>query len=199
MKTVLVLVITWTVLVAEIVTTAQAAPAQASRVSVSYVPPKNPAHQPIYEQLKELRFLENLQEFLSPFQLPRTLLVKAEGCDGDANASYENDTITVCYEYVDELWKAMPAETTADGVAPVDALVGPLFDTCLHEFSHAFDEAIRRRAWHARATLLQSAVHRLWRRCATVWRHGGEGIFAEGKSRGLQRRIPAGRLCVRRA
>ena len=40
MKTVLVLVITWTVLVAEIVTTAQAAPAQASRVSVSYVPPK---------------------------------------------------------------------------------------------------------------------------------------------------------------
>ena len=59
MKTVLVLVITWTVLVAEIVTTAQAAPAQASRVSVSYVPPKNPAHQPIYEQLKELRFLAN--------------------------------------------------------------------------------------------------------------------------------------------
>src|SRR3977135_1847449 len=139
MKTVLVLVITWTVLVAEIVTTAQAAPAQASRVSVSYVPPKNPAHQPIYEQLKELRFLENLQEFLSPFQLPRTLLVKAEGCDGDANASYENDTITVCYEYVDELWKAMPAETTED----VDALVGPLFDTCLHEFAHAIFDMLR--------------------------------------------------------
>lgn len=143
MRAVLMLVITWMILSPEIVTKTQAAPARANRVSVSYVPPKNPAHQPIYEQLKELRFLENLQEFLSPFQLPRTLLVKAEGCDGDANASYENDTITVCYEYVDELWKAMPAETTADGVAPVDALVGPLFDTCLHEFAHAIFDMLR--------------------------------------------------------
>jgi hypothetical protein len=53
MKAILVLVITWTVLVPEIVTTAQAAPAPASRVSVSYVPPKDPAHQPIYEQLQK--------------------------------------------------------------------------------------------------------------------------------------------------
>ena len=71
MKAVLVLVITWTVLLPEIVTTAQAAPAPAGRVSVSYVPPKNPAHQLIYQQLQELRFLENLQEFLSPVRLPR--------------------------------------------------------------------------------------------------------------------------------
>jgi Putative metallopeptidase len=143
MKAVLVLVITWTVLVPEIVTTAQAAPAPASRVSVSYVPPKDPAHQPIYEQLQKLRFLENLQEFLSPFRLPRMLLVKVEGCDGDANAWYENNEITVCYEYVDQLWKTMPAETTAAGVAPVDALVGPLFDTCLHEFAHTIFDMLR--------------------------------------------------------
>jgi hypothetical protein len=143
MKAVLVLVITWTVLVPEIVTTAQAAPAPASRVSVNYVPPKNPAHQPIYEQLQELRFLENLQEFLSPVRLPRMLLVKVEGCDDDANAWYENNEIIVCYEYIDQLWKTMPAETTAAGVAPVDALVGPLFDTCLHEFAHAIFDMLR--------------------------------------------------------
>jgi hypothetical protein len=112
-------------------------------VSVSYVPPKDPAHQPIYEQLQKLRFLENLQEFLSPFRLPRMLLVKVEGCDGDANAWYENNEITVCYEYVDQLWKTMPAETTAAGVAPVDALVGPLFDTCLHEFAHTIFDMLR--------------------------------------------------------
>ena len=143
MKAVLVLVITWTVLVPEIVTTAQAAPAPAGRVSVSYVPPKNPAHQPIYEQLQELRFLENLQEFLSPVRLPGMLLVKVEGCDDNANAWYENNEIIVCYEYIDQLWKTMPAETTAAGVAPVDALVGPLFDTCLHEFAHAIFDMLR--------------------------------------------------------
>jgi hypothetical protein len=143
MNAVLVLIITWTVLLPEIVTTAQAPPAPAGRVSVSYVPPKNPAHQPIYEQLQELRFLENLQEFLSPVRLPRMLLVKVEGCDDDANAWYENNEIIVCYEYVDQLWKTMPAETTAAGVAPVDALVGPLFDTCLHEFAHAIFDMLR--------------------------------------------------------
>ena len=143
MKAVLALAITWTVLVLEIVTTAQAAPAPASRVSVSYVPPKEPAHQPIYEQLQELRFLENLQEFLSPVRLPRMLLVKVEGCNGDANAWYENNEIIVCYEYIDQLWKTMPAETTAAGVAPVDALVGPLFDTCLHEFAHTIFDMLR--------------------------------------------------------
>ncbi len=143
MRAVLMLVITWTVLAPEIVTTAQAAAGRANRVTVSYVPPKNAAHQPIYEQLKEVGFLEKLQQFLAPFRLPRALLVKVEGCDGDANAFYENDVITVCYEYIEDLRKTMPAETTAAGVAPIDAIVGPLFDTCLHEFAHALFEMLR--------------------------------------------------------
>jgi hypothetical protein len=143
MRAVLMLVIPWTVLAPEIVTTAQAAAGRANRVTVSYVPPKNAAHQPIYEQLKEVSFLEKLQQFLAPFRLPRALLVKVEGCDGDANAFYENDVITVCYEYIEDLRKTMPAETTAAGVAPIDALVGPLFDTSLHEFAHALFEMLR--------------------------------------------------------
>ena len=55
MRAVLMLVITWMILSPEIVTKTQAAPARANRVSVSYVPPKNPAHQPIYDQLKGSR------------------------------------------------------------------------------------------------------------------------------------------------
>jgi hypothetical protein len=54
MRAVLLLVIAWMILSPEIVTKTQAAPARANRVSVSYVPPKNPAHQPIYDQLKEV-------------------------------------------------------------------------------------------------------------------------------------------------
>jgi hypothetical protein len=101
---VLAFVITWAALLPQTAAMAQTAPVQRSEVSVIYVPPKNPAHQSIYGQLKQIRFLEKVQEFLSPVQLPRTLLVKLEGCDGDANASYENDTIVICYEYIDELW-----------------------------------------------------------------------------------------------
>ena len=197
--------------------------------------PRTP-HQPIYERLKEIRFLEKLQEFLSPVRLPRTLLVKLEGCDGDANAFYEEDAINRLLRIY--------RRALEDHARPDDSgwrhadrrRGGPLFDTCLHEFGHAlFDmlrvpsfgreedvadqlsayimlhlgkaearrlisgtayayqdrgrgrraahpEAIRRRARHARATLLQSIVHRLWCRCGTVWRLGGEGTLAKDRA-----------------
>lgn len=121
---------------------AQAA-ARPNRVAISYVPPKTPLHQAIYERLKTVRFLERLKVFLSPFRLPRTLQFKLAGCDGDANAWYEDDAITICYEYIDEIWKNAPEQTTDAGVAPIDALVGPIFDTCLHEFAHALFEMLR--------------------------------------------------------
>jgi len=120
-----------------------AAPARPGRISVSYVAPKNAAHQPIYQRLKDARFLERLQEFLRPVRLPRTLHIKTEGCDGEANAWYDGDAITICYEYIDEVWKTVPAETTAAGVTPIDALVGPVFDTCLHEFGHAIFDILK--------------------------------------------------------
>src|SRR5262245_23373697 len=47
----LTLVITWLLPAPEKVTTAHAAAARANRVSVAYVPPKNAAHQPIYEAI----------------------------------------------------------------------------------------------------------------------------------------------------
>lgn len=137
MKAVLALAFAGMVFIPAMATTAFAAPQKTNRISVSYVPPKNPAHQLIYERLKERKSLEKLQEFLSPFRLPRTLKVELAGCDGDANASYEDDAITICYEYIDELWKNMPAQTTPAGITQIDAIIGPLFDTCLHEFGHA--------------------------------------------------------------
>jgi hypothetical protein len=121
----------------------QAASAAPGQILIDYAPPKNAAHQRIYEVVKETRFLEKLQEFLSPIQLPRPLTVKIEGCDGEANAFYDKDVITVCYEYIAELWLHLPAQTTPAGVTRNDALVGPLFDTCLHEFGHATFDMLR--------------------------------------------------------
>ena len=108
-----------------------------NQVSVNYMPPKNPAYQHIYTLLKEKRHtLDKLQEILSPFRLPRTLEISLAECGGEADAMYGNDTITICYEYIDELWKNMPAKTTA-GIEPIDTVVGPFLDTVLHEFAHA--------------------------------------------------------------
>lgn len=122
---------------------AQAAPTRSNRISVSYLPPTNPEHRPIYRQLKEIRFLEQLRRFLSPLRLPRTLQVKTQGCNGEVNAWYDDAVVTICYEYVAEIWKTAPTEITMLGATPLDALVGPVFDTCLHEVAHALFDMLR--------------------------------------------------------
>jgi hypothetical protein len=60
-----------------------------------------------------------------------------KGCDGEADAWYDENAITICYEYISELWKNMPAKTTVLGIEPMDTVIGPLSDTTLHEFAHA--------------------------------------------------------------
>ena len=111
--------------------------AKTNQITVNYVPPENPAHQPMYELLKERQSLEQLQKFLSPFRLQWTLNILLTGCDGEADAMYSDRAITICYEYIEDLQKYMPEKTTPTGVDPIDAVVGPFFDTVLHEFAHA--------------------------------------------------------------
>ena len=110
---------------------------QTDQVRISYVPPDDPMHQQVYELLKQRKSLENLAEFLSPYQLQWPLNLTLTGCDGEADAMYSDDTITICYEYIEELRQYMPAKTTPAGIEPIDTLVGPFMDTVLHEFAHA--------------------------------------------------------------
>ena len=113
------------------------ADAQSRRIGIEYVPPKNPEHQHIYEMLKEHRVLEKLQDIFSPFQLPIELTFKTVGCDGVSNAWYSRPTVSICYEYLAEIQRDMPKETTPAGVTPVDAVLGQFFYAIAHEVGHA--------------------------------------------------------------
>ncbi len=113
------------------------ADAQSNRIGIDYEPPKNPAHQPLYEMLKKHRVLEKLQEIFSPFQLPLELTFKTAGCDGVSNAWYARPTVTICYEYLAEIERDMPKETTSAGVTPMDAVLGQFFYAVAHEAGHA--------------------------------------------------------------
>jgi hypothetical protein len=109
------------------------------RVQISYVLPANPEHRPIYDELKERRVLERFREYLGHLRLPGTLLLKTEGCDGESNAWYEekDHSVTVCYEYLEEVLEYAPKQTTATGVTRTDAIVGPTIEVFMHEVSHA--------------------------------------------------------------
>jgi len=113
------------------------AASKANQISIRYVPPKNPAHQQIYTELKQRGALEKLQILLSPYRLPRKLRISLDECDGEPDAFYDYSAITICYEYIYELWENMPKEETPAGIAPIDTIVGPLFEVSLHEFGHA--------------------------------------------------------------
>jgi hypothetical protein len=118
--------------------TAQKSPKlRSDRIQISYIPPKNPAHEPVSRLLKERQVLEKFKEFLSPLRLPRALRLKLEGCDGESNAWYEDDAITVCYEYMDDILRNAPQQTTPAGVTRVDAIIGPTLEVFLHEVAHA--------------------------------------------------------------
>jgi len=114
-----------------------------NRVRGEYVRPVDPAHQPVYETLRRQRVLERLSEFLAPFRLPRELVLKVEGCNGKANAYYEDAVVTVCYEYLDFINANLPETETPTGLKPEDAALGPTFDVVLHEAGHAVFDLLK--------------------------------------------------------
>ena len=118
-------------------TEASAARARAHRIDIQYVEPTSPDHQAVFKLLKERRALEKVRELLSPIRLPRRLLLQTKGCDGISNAWYDGESVTVCYEYLDDIWKNAPDKTTPTGIAPVDTLIGPFADVFFHEAGHA--------------------------------------------------------------
>ncbi len=111
-------------------------PARAA-VEIAYVEPVDPLHQNLHDVLREHRALEQVQAVLSPFRLPRPVAMRIRGCNGHAEAWYHNAAITVCYEYLQDVWQSAPGEGASTGLSRIDAIVGPLVDVFLHEFSHA--------------------------------------------------------------
>jgi Putative metallopeptidase len=117
---------------------------RANRIRVAYVPPVDAAYQPIYALLKQRRILERFRDFLSVLRLPKPLLLKVAGCDGDVNAWYDHEAreVTVCYEYIAHIQRLAPKETIG-GVTPEHAVVGPVVEVFLHEVGHALFDLLR--------------------------------------------------------
>jgi hypothetical protein len=107
------------------------------RVDIMYVAPKSAGLQPVYQYLKDAQALEKIRGVLSPLRLPRQLTIKVQDCDGISNAWYDTESVTVCYEFVDDIWKNAAAKTTSAGISPIDTVIGPFADVVLHEVGHA--------------------------------------------------------------
>jgi hypothetical protein len=112
-----------------------------NRIRIEYVPPTNPAHQPLYDMVKGQHALEKLQQVFAPFKYPMDVTIRTVGCNGHVNSWYAEPVVTLCYEYLEEIRRDMPKDTTALGVTPLDAEIGQFFFAAAHEMGHAsFDQ-----------------------------------------------------------
>jgi hypothetical protein len=69
------------------------------------------------------------------------LLLKLSGCDGESNAWYDEDVITLCYEFLADILKNALEKTLPSVITQDDAILGPFVDVVLHETGHAvFDQ-----------------------------------------------------------
>ncbi|MCA3635094.1 MAG: hypothetical protein INF18_05180 [Methylobacterium sp.] len=110
---------------------------ETNRILIDYSAPSNPAHQALYERLKQKGALERIQMLLSPFRLPRPLTIRTAGCDGEINAWFELDSVTVCYEYIEYVFESAASWKRPEWVSEHHAIMGAMIDVFLHEVGHA--------------------------------------------------------------
>ncbi len=123
---------------------AAAPPSKAGRapatglVRVEYQEPKDPAHRPIYERVRDRKFLETFAEVLGAIRLPHPLTLRFAGCDGESNAWYDPDdrSVTFCYEFAAEIERGAEGSEKI-GIPHEDAVGGAMAYILLHECSHA--------------------------------------------------------------
>ncbi|HEX2727995.1 MAG TPA: DUF4344 domain-containing metallopeptidase [Beijerinckiaceae bacterium] len=113
------------------------APARPDRIVVEYVDPTNPAHAPLRDLLKANQALERVRDRLALVRWPRTLRLELKGCDGEANAWYGDAIVTVCYEYLEDMWRSANSSQRPAAISREDAFLGPMMDVFLHEAGHA--------------------------------------------------------------
>ena len=111
-------------------------------IKIEYVPPKDPKHQTAYKLVQQRGALEMMKKVFTPLRLPLPVTIKTLGCDGVSNAYYsrvpkDQPTISICYEYLVDIWNIMPKENEAAMVTAMDAVIGQLFFALAHEFGHA--------------------------------------------------------------
>jgi hypothetical protein len=115
------------------VSTPQAALAE-SQVEISYEEPTSPELRPIYEELKSLAVLQQLQLFMEPLHLPHPIKVRTAECGPDLEPYVPGGPITICYEVLDQVAKLVKLHSR-DATYQQTLINGAFVQNALHNVS----------------------------------------------------------------
>lgn len=112
-------------------------------VRVLHEAPTNPDHRAAFERIKSDRTFLKAREAFAAFRLPRELTFRTRSCSGRGGAWYYEGTVTVCYEYLKNVFDNAASPDRPAWVSEEAAIAGPIADVVLHEGAHALFEFFR--------------------------------------------------------
>jgi hypothetical protein len=116
---------------------------EATTVRINHEPPTNPAHQAIFERIRNDATFAKSSAFFTLFKLPRQITFRTRSCSGRGGAWYYEGTVTICYEYFQTIIDNARSTERPAWVSEADAIAGPIADVVLHEGAHAVFEFLR--------------------------------------------------------
>ena len=124
-------------------TIVRATEATSGTITVIHEAPANPAHQAAFDIIRADATFSRAKDFFAMFRLPRDLTFRTRSCSGRGGAWYYEGTVTICYDYIQNLIDSAASDKRPDWVSQNAAIRGPIADVVLHEGAHALFEFLR--------------------------------------------------------
>ncbi len=102
-----------------------------SQVEIAYEEPASAELRPIYEELKSLGMLQQLQLLMEPLRLPKPLLVRTAECGPNPEPYAPGGPVTICYEVLDQVAKLVK-QHSHDPAYQQTLINGAFIQTALH-------------------------------------------------------------------
>lgn len=126
------------------------------QIQVDYVQPKNssPASDPTqynrymttYEWLRVRKPLDEIQRFLAPLKLPRSIKIQVDTCGAERRPYVSGGPVTVCYELIDKIQK-IAADVKDNEPLKRMVIVGTFTQAVLHELAYAVFDVLEIPVW----------------------------------------------------
>jgi len=117
-----------------------------SQIEIAYEEPTSAELRPIYQQLKSLGALQQLQLLMEPLRLPRPIEVRTAECGPNPEPYVPGGPVTICYEVLAKVAKIV-AQHSRDPVYQQTLINGAFVQTALHNVSLAIFDVLGVPIW----------------------------------------------------